>query len=242
MDSEKQRMLLQGRLAPITQSIGFIYGNYLDVSTAFITWIKGIDVYENYLTKITSHKVKGNLEQVIRTLLPLQRMSANKYIFIPMKNDWTALIDNNFRGTNTSAIVMLPRLIQSHSIWVVNSSFTSKQGALIMEIFGPEKTDWLNIVRKIRLTCDYGKWEFEQYGKPLPYEETGRYTARRIRDRFDLELLTRYLHAEGLSPFEEDFYLPNEDSSAVLIDLEFARADQNVSLDEAFRLNGIEDS
>jgi hypothetical protein len=33
-------------------------------------------------------------------------------------------------------------------------------------------------------------------------------TARRVRDRFTFDMLKEYLRHLGLSPFEEDFYLP----------------------------------
>src|SRR3712207_8372770 len=34
------------------------------------------------------------------------------------------------------------------------------------------------------------------------------YQARRVRDRFTFDMLKEYLRHLGLSPFEEDFYLP----------------------------------
>jgi len=44
---------------------------------------------------------------------------------------------------------------------------------------------------------------------PSPSEQVEQYHARRVRDRFTLDMLNDSLRHLGLAPFEEDFYLPN---------------------------------
>jgi hypothetical protein len=113
-----------------------------------------------------------------------------------------------------------------------------------MEVYGHEKTEWLNLIRKIRLEYDMGKWHFEQFGTPFPFEETERYQAKRKTERFDFQLLKKYLiELGGLLPFEEDFYLPAYDRSAILVQVDVKKLPQirDVSLMEARRLNNIED-
>ena len=90
---------------------------------------------------------------------------------------------------------------------------------MIWEVYGPEKTHFLNYVRSIAALNDGGRWTFEESGTPFPFEETGLYRARRIKDRFTLDMLKHHLAALGLRPFEEDFYLP-DDHPAQLIELD----------------------
>lgn len=54
---------------------------------------------------------------------------------------------------------------------------------------------------------DGGNWVFHQSGLPQPFEDTRRYSARRVRDRFTFEMLRDYLEAMGFHTFEEHFYL-----------------------------------
>ncbi len=55
---------------------------------------------------------------------------------------------------------------------------------------------------------DGGRWVFDQFGEPFPFEKLEQYQARKVRDRFTFDMLKEYLRHLGLSPFEEDFYLP----------------------------------
>jgi hypothetical protein len=45
---------------------------------------------------------------------------------------------------------------------------------------------------------DEGTWQFDAFGRVQPWEEPERYEERRLRDRFDRELLLRYLAALGI--------------------------------------------
>ena len=51
--------------------------------------------------------------------------------------------------------------------------------------------------RFIRSMKDEPKWEFYQKGKQLTFEKPDHYNKRRIKDRFNEELLLEYLHALG---------------------------------------------
>ena len=105
----------------------------------------------------------------------------------------------------------------------------------MFELYGPYETDFLNFVRSIAVAEDGERWVFEQAGTPLPFEDTARYTARRIRDRFTFDMLERYLKELGLSPFEESFYLPPDKPSAELVEKIGPRVanSQDYTLDEA---------
>jgi hypothetical protein len=51
-----------------------------------------------------------------------------------------------------------------------------------------------------------GNYLFRNDGKPLPFEDKGKYKARRKRDRFTREMLLRYLAELDARPYDLDFY------------------------------------
>jgi hypothetical protein len=84
-----------------------------------------------------------------------------------------------------------------------------RYGAVMLEVYGPHQTAWLNYVRVVSASNDGGRWVFDQFGEPFPFEKVEQYQERRVKDRFTFDMLREYLHHLGLSPFEEGFYLPD---------------------------------
>jgi hypothetical protein len=240
-----EHLLLGDRLAPITSSVGFIEGEASRVADTFIAWQKEVtkkgSLAQFLLTNIHSHDIGGNLEEVFRSLLPLQKVGAGRFLFIPTRSGWTAFVDNGYRGTDPAAIAQMASLLKSRSVWIVAIPHTmqktyvpgkGRQGALIFEVYGHTRTQWLNLIRSIRLENDAGEWQIEQSGDPLPFEQTRRY--------FDFDLLKRYSQELGLATFDANFYLPDS-TRAILVEIHRPWKVEAVSLAEARHLNGIED-
>jgi hypothetical protein len=53
-----------------------------------------------------------------------------------------------------------------------------------------------------------GRWSWHTSGEPLAFEQPNRYTARRVRDRFDRSLLVTDLRSQRIRVDELDFYGP----------------------------------
>jgi hypothetical protein len=83
-----------------------------------------------------------------------------------------------------------------------------RYGGVQFELFGPERTDFLNYVRTISIAYDGSRWEFGATGEVQPFEELEAYQARRVRDRFMSEMLERYCRALGLEVFDPGTYGP----------------------------------
>lgn len=244
-------LLLDDRLAPITDSIGFIQGECAFVSGKFIEWQEELRHRFSFIKMNDVRTIPGDLEQVLRSLLPLRQGQSNRFVFIPTTGGWTAYFGNNYRGTDPSAIAYLADLSGGLTVWVVAKPYVPRRrpggprqgrnGALIMDVTGPEETDWLNRIRTIRLENHIGRWEFSQSGQPFAFEDTERYRSRSVRKRFDFGMLKRYLEGMGLSAFDENFYLPSNSHGAILVEQETHDSNsRDVSLAEARRLNGIE--
>jgi hypothetical protein len=92
-----------------------------------------------------------------------------------------------------------------------------RYGAVMLEVYGPHPTAWINTVRAVSASDDGGHWVFDECGEPFPFEKVEQYRQRRVRDRFTFDMLREYLQHLGLSAFEESFYLP-EGTSAWLVE------------------------
>jgi hypothetical protein len=69
-------------------------------------------------------------------------------------------------------------------------------------------------IRSIAAVNDGGRWTWDESGTPQLFETPDRYAARRIRDRFTIEMLDAYCRALGIRYFDSEFYGPD----AVLIE------------------------
>jgi hypothetical protein len=250
MNIKSEDLLLSERLAPITSRIGFIETELGHAVQDFVAWQNEIKARPGI--SASSKRISGGLEQVLKSLLPLKVVQWNRCLFIPTASYWTAYFDNGYRGTDPSAIIHMARRLRCRTIWIVAKPHTlqkigtprrGRQGALVLELYGPEETDRLNLIRQIRLQNDAGKWEFMQHGAPLPFEDTSRYSVKRTSERFPFDLFSRYLQEFGIAPFDPGFYLPVPDEHPTLVELEgpIPENSENVSLKRARRLNGIED-
>lgn len=229
--------------------MGFIEGDYEFVARGYknarIEGAKKSPLRE----KIMERTIKGDLQECLESLLPIKQLLTTKSLFMPTRSRWTAYFTNFRTGADPSYISYMPILLKTHSIWVVAKPHevpikgrpATRQGSLIFELSGPEEKDWSNLIRKIWLYNDMGKWHFEQLGMPLPFENPERFEEKKKTDRFDLALLKLYLKEFGIDAFNEDFYLPPLNHKAILIEEVFANTDKNkdMTLEEARKRRGI---
>jgi hypothetical protein len=212
MTEELKGLLLGDRWAPMTSEMGFLEARAEYAARAFASWQAGLQAPRGISVQV--RPVSGSLEQALSALLPLTDAERQRYLFMPTRSSWTAYLDNGWRGTDAaSAMGYMAEAIGCRGLRVVAVPHTLRKdkgryGAMMLEVYGPHKTDWLNYLRTICAANDGGRWVFEQSGQPFPFEKLERYQERRVRDRFTFDMLKDYLHHLDLDPFEEDFYLP----------------------------------
>jgi hypothetical protein len=128
---------------------------------------------------------------------------------------WTAYFDCAFQGSDPSSTVgHLSQALQCQGVTVSSAPHTvgtsletpGRYGGVQFELYGPLQTDFINYVRTISAAHDGDRWRFDADGTVQAFEQTDRYQARRIRDRFTSEMLAAYAAELGLRPFDEDFY------------------------------------
>ncbi|REG26103.1 hypothetical protein ATI61_112198 [Archangium gephyra] len=221
MAENMKGLLLDDRWAPVTSELGFLETDAEHAARAFAAWQAGLLASRGI--SVEARLVSGSLEQALSALLPLTTPEIRRHLFIPTRSPWTAYVENARGGTDaTSAMRYMARTLGCRSLRVVAVPHTYRKGkgrygAVMLSVYGPNETEWLNQVRALAVSNDGGHWVFDQFGEPFPFEKVEPYQARRVRDRFTFEMLKEYLHHLGLSPFEESFYLP-EGASAWLVE------------------------
>ena len=212
MTENMKGLLLEDRWAPTTSEMGFLEANAEHAARAFAAWQGGLLAPRGMSVGV--HQVSGPLEQALSALLPLTSPEALRHLFIPTRSPWTGYVENARGGTDAaSAMSYMAETLGCRGMRVVAVPHTLRKdkgryGAVMFELYGPQETDWLNYLRTLYAANDGGRWVFGQSGEPFPFEKLEQYQARRVRDRFTFDMLKEYLHHLGLTPFEEDFYLP----------------------------------
>jgi hypothetical protein len=231
------RLLLDNALTPITKELGFLETDVQAAVEAYVAWMTPLLGESDRVYPDTPHRTlttragTGSLRDVLLRLLPLSSIH-RRSLFVPTASGWCAYFDNGWQGSNVfSTMSYLAKLLRCRGLRIVAVDDTSardhelpparrEEGALMFELYVDHDTQWLNTERAIIVMRDGGPWKFLQSGNPLPFEDTTRYTARKVRDRFTYEMLVEYAAALGLRPFDEDFYLPPERPTAVLVEQE----------------------
>jgi hypothetical protein len=200
------RELLDGKFAPITNTIGFLRYDSLRAAQSFFDWQSSIQSKRG--VALASIEVCDELESVIPRLLPLTSVERRRYLFIPTQSDWVAFWDNGYRGSDVFA--HLSFLAETLSCEAVRATYIPENGdKQFPALYGPTQSDFLNYVRSVAVAYDGKKWSFSAAGEVQDFENIERYSNRKIQERFTFEMLEEYLRALGIYAFDKKFYLPS---------------------------------
>jgi len=234
MTNDKHHELLLGdRFGPITNEVGFVEADCETVVAEWLKWNEELPGQAELGVYSEDREVKGDLEALLCHLPPLTAGWITRHLFVPTASSWTAIFNNARRGTDmSSAPAGLASRLRCRGLRVVAVLHTirmegprerGRYGAVMLEVHGPD-VEWFRgpstlpwngkefaaakLTRAIVAMNDGGPWRFFLEGEPLPFEQTERYRARRIRDRFTITMLRDYLLALGIRAFDADFYAP----------------------------------
>jgi len=228
------KFLLDNRLAPLTFTWGFLESPVDNAVEAYVRWQKGI------LYSVRVEPIDQPLQTALEKLEPLD-MESSTVLFLSTKSSWTACFDNGLKGGNTYTFVgylceaLHCRGVLCRSIPNTLSKSTKGKrgtwGAVQFTLFSPVPTKFLNIERDISVMNDVSGWDFRISGTPQPFEDTGRYEARKKAERFTAEILEQYCRAIGIDPFNEAFY--GGPGAIIRSHLRFGGSPKGTSLREA---------
>jgi hypothetical protein len=189
--------LLGGSASPIGWSVQFLAAPRDAVVAAVLDVRRGSDVRTR-----TALRYPDSLA----ALLPFEAPWTRELLH-PC-GGWTAYLNNGVNGGDSTAIG--PAVAREMNVRCVVADHSPKYGpghqGTQLEVFGPGGTPPLMCERALSATATDGRWEWHDGGAALPFEDTDRYIARRIRDRFDRALLVKYLLALGIRVDDDDAY------------------------------------
>lgn len=192
--------LLGGRYAPITDAIGFLEADFAQVVAADAQWRASLGGYRG-------RPISGSLPSLLDALLPLTGPLL-RYMWVGTTGPWTAYFDNFVVGSDTfPPVSSLAQQLGCRGVAIGCRQGTAKRGASAsFNLYGPEDTDWLNVVRSVAAVQDNGRWKWSASGTPQPFEDLAAYNRRRVRDRLTADMLAGFCGALGIRPFDEFFY------------------------------------
>lgn len=218
--------------APITFAWGFLETTLGRAAQFFLEWRRDLGVLGR------SEPVRGSLASQLLAFESLT-MPPTLELLISTSSDWVAWFDNSATTADpASPMSYAARELGCRSIAITNSPQREaadgnvvSYGAVQLQVFGPQMTDFLNVQRSISAMNDGGRWTFSTGGEVQPYERPERYRARRIADRFTPDMLEEYVTYYGICLFDPNFYGPD----GFLIERKVAHPGRSVSLGDAQR-------
>jgi hypothetical protein len=192
---------------PIATTIGLLKTDLKAAVESFAAW-------QNSLLRplnkhIEASPYEGDLVGLIQSLHPLEISGHSRFAFVSTPSPWIAYFDNSGTGTQAATVapVMAERLCcEAMRVAMIRRGIAgSPYPATIFEYYQSGMTP----CRTIFTAKDGGKWSFGQSGAPLTFEESEKYSEKRVSDRFTPEMLQRFLLHLGLRPFDPDWYAPS---------------------------------
>jgi hypothetical protein len=207
------RCLLGQRFAPLTDQVGFLAASFDRTLDVFLRW--QMELGAKLGRRPQYELLKGPLSDALEHLQPLTT-PPSKVLLIETSSRWTAFFDNGLRMSDPeSPVGHLCTIVPCKGVvahCAPDRSNTEDPDALriygivSLKMFTTHPTEWLNQERAIVAMNDGGSWLFSTSGVEQPFEESEKYNARQIVDRFTDELLERYCAALGIGLFDEIFY------------------------------------
>lgn len=230
------RVVFGGPLSPLGWSVGFVEAPLPDVLEAMRrhwAYLEHVDPMEEHIReqraqgvrietyygplaprekqkptyRITELGREGILEQLGR-LDPLQSPPMRELV-ASLDPGWTANFTNDHLGGDSDSwahnlceALGCRALLATH-IPSNHYSYPATQ----LTLLGPGGDPLLHHVRTISAgVFEEERWQFEVIGEAQTFEDVERYGTRRIKDRFNREILLEYLAAFGVEPDNPDQY------------------------------------
>lgn len=206
------KALLDNKFVPITFTWGFVESPFAQLSQAFTEWQYRLD--EKFGCQTEHRRFRAPLSESLFSLEPLTT-PLDRYLLTETRSGWSAIFANGLRTNDVfSPVSYLPTMLGSRGLDIAcvpdrsdgDPMDVQVYGAVRFALYGPNKTDWLNRIRKVSVTNDVDGWRFSAEGEVQPYEQIENYRNRKIVDRFTPEMLESYCSALGIELFNSNFY------------------------------------
>ncbi len=198
MPSDDMNAVFGGGLWPLGWSVGYLERPLRETYARYRAWGLGATFDELGRRPILD---------ALHELLPFE-MPYTRRLLVGTLGGWTAIFDNSRLGGDPWPPTSY--LAGNDTRGVIATHIPPAQyplSATQFQLLGPEGEPPLLYARTIDARVfDSGRWTFRTWGTVQPFEQVEAYKKRRIRDRFNRELLVAYLAALGIDADEPDFY------------------------------------
>ncbi|WIB63754.1 hypothetical protein [Curtobacterium sp. MCBD17_040] len=196
--------------APVTWSIGLLQAPAEQVAEQLCSWREEIG------RAVTSAALPSGLGAAIDALAPYTAPWTREVV-LGTNGQWSAIFDNSaIGGDPTSSVSYLAGRLRVPGLVVLRTPYRpdakgarhSYQGTAF-RLYSPDPVPGArdgNGLRSVDLIQDDNRWHFGAWGEQQEYEDVARYASRRVRDRFDEELLRTYCSALGADYLADDFF------------------------------------
>ena len=201
--------LFDGRLEPLTYSIGFLSAPPERVVRA-ARWLyfRWPDAWRRVAV------LDCGLEEALLQLQPLEGFLHPRVLVASTAlNGWSAVFNGRIHGLGGRGVsVRLSRALRVPGYFVAAAPPALDPehfpGFRQFYVLGPQTGR--DHVRAVWVSEeeDVGRWHFGTDGEVQPYEDVEAYRRRRHTDRFTERMLVDYAAAVGLRPWEDSFYRP----------------------------------
>lgn len=186
---------LGGELRPAGTAIAFLRRSLADVRDEIVRWRTGLGQQLDVRTQLTFPSCVDSLD-------PYEWPWQTELLIDC--GAWCMYTNNQIGGGDSSASAgYLGRALACELVQAVHvPKYPPGHAATNLVIQAPDDT----CRRVIAAHAEDGRWSWQTYGDPLPFEKVERYTARKIRDRLDRPLLVEYLASYGIRVDDPSFY------------------------------------
>jgi hypothetical protein len=193
--------VLGGWLEPLGWSIGFVEAPFAAVRRQLIAWRVGLG---DDLTE------RGDLPAwpaCVEALDPLEAPWTTE-LLVAHGSGWTVYLNNWIHGGDPAgAPTVVGGALGVRWVLATHQPMTAVgHAATVFSLGGPEGEPPLHYIRTVGAYAEDRRWSWSTLGSPLPFERTGAYRARRVRDRFDRAMLVDYLVQLGIVVDDDNAY------------------------------------
>lgn len=204
----EQDLIITDDYNPTLFVTGFIQSN---LETVEQTWTKWYREKLGYI--VTSSDVEGSFPDITRTFLnPLRRINDNKILLLPSADcQWVGAFTNRFPVMDYNAVRYVGAQIACPHLNAVD--IPAPSGDYSIRIYESRQFIYHYYeqgTRKKRLIAasqqSERRWDFDNLGEPLPFEDTSLYQQRSIKKRFTSETLHGYMRALGIDMYAPGYF------------------------------------
>lgn len=192
--------LLGGDASPIGWSVQYLEIGADDLVSETVTW-------RSEVGQAVRASASVAFPEVLLDLTPFEAPWTRELV-MACGDRWSAYLNNFVNGGDPTAAG--PALARRLGVRCVTATNAPRYGpghqSTQLVVQGPAGEPPLMYERTIAAHAEDGRWSWSESGRPFEFEDTDRYAARRIRDRFDRPLLVQYLAALGIPAGDDESY------------------------------------